>query len=152
MPNLFNNDFQEFLELLQKHDVNYLLVGGYAVILHGFVRSTGDMDLWIQKNPKNYSKLKKVYFDFGAPIFSLEEFISEKFDVWGIGVEPAKIEILTHLDGIHFEESFKNCVWLDLENCKVPYINFENLIKNKLASNRFKDLADVEQLNKKNKK
>ena len=47
MPNLFNNDFQEFLELLQKHDLNYLLVGGYAVILHGFVRSTGDMDLWI---------------------------------------------------------------------------------------------------------
>lgn len=152
MPNLFNNDFQEFLELLQKHDLNYLLVGGYAVILHGFVRSTGDMDLWIQKNPENYSKLKKVYFDFGAPIFSLEEFISEQFDVWGIGVEPVKIEILTHLDGIHFEKSFKNCVWLDLENCKVPYINFENLIKNKLASNRFKDLADVEQLNKKNKK
>lgn len=69
MPNLFNPDFLDFLELLNKHKVRFLLVGGYAVILHGYVRSTGDLDLWIDKTPDNYNKLKKVYLDFGAPIF-----------------------------------------------------------------------------------
>ncbi|NDP28178.1 MAG: hypothetical protein GZ087_12250 [Flavobacterium sp.] len=150
MPNLFNIDFLDFLKLLDKHKVYYLLVGGYAVILHGYARSTGDLDLWIKQTPENYTNLKKVYTDFGAPIFSIEDFESEKFDVWGIGVEPRKIEILTKVSGLNFEESIKNCRWLELEKCRVPYIDFEDLIKNKLATGRYKDLADIEQL-KKNK-
>lgn len=151
MPNLFNVDFLEFLELLSKHKVDYILVGGYAVILHGYGRSTGDMDLWINQTPENYYKLKAAYKDFGAPIFSIEDFDSEKFDVWSIGVEPRKIEILTKVSGLHFEESFKNCNWLALEEIKVPYIDFDDLIKNKTASGRLKDLLDIEQLNKKKK-
>ena len=149
MPNLFNNDFLDFLELLKIHDVNYLLVGGYAVILHGYGRSTGDLDLWIDQTSENYNKLRKVYFDFGAPIFSEEEFNNEKIDVWSIGVEPRKIEILTKVTGLKFNESLKNCNWLELEKIKVPYIDFDDLIKNKLATGRYKDLADVEQLNRK---
>lgn len=149
MPNLFNNDFLDFLELLKIHDVNYLLVGGYAVILHGYGRSTGDLDLWIDQTAENYNKLRKVYFDFGAPIFSEEEFNNEKIDVWSIGVEPRKIEILTKVTGLNFNESLKNCNWLELEKIKVPYIDFDDLIKNKLATGRYKDLADVEQLNRK---
>lgn len=149
MPNLFNNDFLDFLELLKIHDVNYLLVGGYAVILHGYGRSTGDLDLWIDQTSENYNKLRKVYLDFGAPIFSEEEFNSEKIDVWSIGVEPRKIEILTKVTGLKFNESLKNCNWLELEKIKVPYIDFDDLIKNKLATGRYKDLADVEQLNRK---
>ena len=149
MPNLFNNDFLDFLELLKIHDVTYLLVGGYAVILHGYGRSTGDLDLWIDQTSENYNKLRKVYFDFGAPIFSEEEFNSEKIDVWSIGVEPRKIEILTKVTGLKFNESLKNCNWLELEKIKVPYIDFDDLIKNKLATGRYKDLADVEQLNRK---
>ena len=149
MPNLFNNDFLDFLELLKIHDVNYLLVGGYAVILHGYGRSTGDLDLWIDQTSENCNKLRKVYFDFGAPIFSEEEFNNEKIDVWSIGVEPRKIEILTKVTGLNFNESLKNCNWLELEKIKVPYIDFDDLIKNKLATGRYKDLADVEQLNRK---
>ncbi len=151
MPNLFNIDFLDFLELLEKHQVEYLLVGGYAVILHGFVRSTGDMDLWINKTSENYNNLKKVYVDFGSPIFSLEQFLNDKFDVWGIGVEPSKIEVLTHVDGLIFDVSIKNCKWFNLEKFKVPYIDFDDLIKNKTASGRLKDLADIEQLNRLNK-
>jgi SPX domain protein involved in polyphosphate accumulation len=146
MPNLFNNDFLDFLKLLEKHDVDFLLVGGYAVILHGYTRSTGDLDLWVKKSSDNYNNLKKAYTDFGAPIFSEEDFESEKLDVWGIGVEPRKIEILTHVDGLLFNESKKNCKMLELEKLKVPYIDFDDLIKNKLATGRYKDLADVEQL------
>lgn len=149
MPNLFNPDFLEFLKLLDKHKVSYLLVGGYAVILHGYVRSTGDLDLWMNKSPDNYDKLKKVYFEFGAPIFPFEEFLNDKFDVWGIGAEPSKIEVLTHLDGLSFEDSYQNCVYYDLNTFKVPYIDLDDLIKNKTASGRYKDLADIEQLKKK---
>ena len=92
--------------------------------------------------------MQQVYSDFGAPIFSIEDFESDQFDVWSIGVEPRKIEILTHVSGLKFEETLKNCQWLDLEKFKVPYIDFEDLIKNKLASGRYKDLADIEQLRK----
>ncbi|WP_395044710.1 hypothetical protein [Flavobacterium sp.] len=151
MPNLFNIDFLDFLELLDKHNVDYLLVGGYAVILHGFGRSTGDLDLWINKNSENYNKLQQVYNDFGAPIFSIEDFESEKFDVWSIGVEPRKIEILTKVSGLNFGESLTNCKWLELEKFKVPYIDFDDLIKNKKSTGRLKDLLDIEQLSK-NKK
>lgn len=152
MPNLFNLDFLDFLELLDKYKVSYLLVGGYAVILHGYGRSTGDLDLWINQTPENYYKLEKVYQDFGAPIFPIEDFDSEKFDVWSIGVEPRKIEILTHVSGLQFAETFINCKWLELEKFKVPFIDFEDLIKNKTASGRLKDLADIEQLKKLKKK
>lgn len=151
MLNVFNIDFLEFLELLDNHEVEYLLVGGYAVILHGYARSTGDMDLWVNQTNQNYNKLKLVYTNFGAPIFSIEDFESDKFDVWSIGVEPRKIEILTKVSGLEFKESKKNCVYLNFEKFKIPYIDFEDLMKNKMATGRLKDLADVEQLMK-NKK
>ncbi len=148
MPNLFNLDFVDFLELLDKYQVEYLLVGGYAVILHGYNRTTGDMDLWVKKSSQNYIKLKNVYSDFDVPIFSENDFNSEKFDVWSIGKEPIKIEILTDVIGLVFDESFKNCNWFELEKFKVPFIDFEDLIKTKMASGRYKDLADIEQLEK----
>jgi len=151
MTNLFNYDFLEFLELLGNHEVDYLLVGGYAVILNGYVRSTGDLDLWVNKSKENYTKLVKVYSDFGAPIFPFEEFDNDKFDVWSIGVEPTKIEVLTHVDGLNFYDSSKSCNYLKIQNLKIPYINYDDLLKNKEASGRYKDLADIEQL-KKNRK
>jgi hypothetical protein len=149
MPNLFNKDFLDFLLLLDKYNVDYLLVGGYAVILHGYGRSTGDIDLWVNQNEENYFKLEKVYKDFGAPIFSVEEFFSDKFDVWSMGVEPRKIEILTKVSGLNFVESKSHCNWINENDLKVPYIDFEDLMKNKLASGRLKDLLDFQQLNKK---
>ena len=151
MQNVFNIDFLEFLELLDNHEVEYLLVGGYAVILHGYARSTGDMDLWVNQTNENYNKLKLVYTNFGAPIFSIEDFESDTFDVWSIGMEPRKIEILTKVSGLEFIASKKNCVYLNFEKFKIPYIDFEDLMKNKIATGRLKDLADVEQLMK-NKK
>jgi hypothetical protein len=151
MQNVFNIDFLEFLELLDNHEVEYLLVGGYAVILHGYARITGDMNLWVNQTNENYNKLKLVYTNFGAPIFSIEDFESYKFDVWSIGVETRKIEILTKVSGLEFKESKKNCVYLNFEKFKIPYIDFEDLMKNKITTGRLKDLADVEQLMK-NKK
>lgn len=148
MSNLFNIDFIEFLELLKKHQVEFLLVGGYAVILHGYVRSTGDMDLWVKKSESNYFKIKKTYFEFGAPIFSIEEFLNDEFDVWAIGIEPNKIDILSDVKGLVFDDSFKKCIWYEITDFKIPYIDFEDLIKVKKSVGRFKDLSDIEQLNK----
>ena len=152
MPNLFNSDFLDFLEILNKQKVEFLLVGGYAVIIHGYIRSTGDLDLWINKTDENFIKLEKSYKAFGASMFSKKDFESDKFDVWSIGIEPRKIEILTHVDGLVFNESFKNCNWFELDKFKVPVIDFEDLIKNKFASGRYKDLADIEQLKNLKKK
>lgn len=149
MPNLFNTDFSEFLKLLEGHIVDFLLVGGYAVILHIYIRSTGDLALWINKTSNNYTNLKKACQDFGAPMFSEIDFENDKFDVWSIGVAPRKIEILTHVDGLVFNQSKIHCKWFELEKFKVPYINSDDLIKNKLATGRYKDLADIEQLKKK---
>ena len=146
--NIFNFDFLEFLKLLEKHDVDFLLVGGYAVVLHGYIRSTGDIDLWIERTDTNYEKLIKVYLDFSAPIFPKEQFLNPKFNVWGIGVEPSKIEILTQVDGLLFNESFKKRKFFKVDNFQIPYIDFDDLIKNKLISGRYKDLADIEQLRK----
>jgi hypothetical protein len=146
--NIFNFDFLEFLKLLEKHEVDFLLVGGYAVVLHGYIRSTGDIDLWIERTDANYEKLIKVYLDFSAPIFPEEQFSNPKFNVWGIGVEPSKIEILTQVDGLLFNESFKKRKFFKVDNFQIPYIDFDDLIKNKLTSGRYKDLADIEQLRK----
>ena len=127
--NIFNVDFLDFLQLLEKHKVAFLLVGGYAVILHGYGRSTGDMDLWIERTNDNYQKIKSVYHDFSAPIFSKEEFENPNFNVWGIGVEPSKIEILTQVDGLVFSESFDKRHYFKCNNLKVPCIDFEDLIR-----------------------
>jgi predicted nucleotidyltransferase len=151
MPNLFNLDFIEFIELLNKYKVKYIVVGGYAVILNGYIRSTGDIDLWVEKSEENYKNLEKVYSDFYAPIFSIEEFLSSTVDVWGIGVEPVKIEILTNVDGLIFYDSYINASFYNTGIIEVPYICYDDLIKNKKATGRYKDLADIEQLNK-NKK
>lgn len=148
MPSLFNADFIEFLELLDKNKVQFLLIGGYAVILHGYVRSTSDMDIFVERTVANYENLKKTYTDFGAPIFSKDEFLDANFDVWSIGREPSKIDIVSQIKGITFEESIGSSEWFDIENIKIPYIHINHLVRNKLATGRNKDIADVEQLSK----
>jgi hypothetical protein len=150
MSNFFNDDFIDFLKALQNNQVKYLLVGGYAVIMNGYVRSTADMDVWIDKTEENYSKLSKAFFEFGAPIFSKKEFLGSEFDVWAIGREPNKIEILTTVKGIEFNESFNTHNLFDIGLFKVPFINLPTLIKAKEAAGRHKDKADIEELKKKN--
>lgn len=69
MANIFNEDFRDFLSALHKHHVRYILVGGFAVILHGYSRTTGDMDIWVERTRENYLRLKKAFDDFGMPVF-----------------------------------------------------------------------------------
>lgn len=152
MANLFNDDYIDFLEACSNNKVEYLLVGGYAVILHGYVRSTADMDVWVNKTAVNYLQLSMAYKEFGAPIFSEEDFLGDKYDVWGIGAEPNKIEIMSEVKGLEFNECLQCCKKMAVKNFEVPYIHLKHLLQAKEAAGRFKDKADIEQLKKKNKK
>jgi hypothetical protein len=149
MADLFNPDFIDFLEACSNSEVEYLLVGGYAVILHGYIRSTADMDIWANKTAGNYKKLAKAFRDFGAPIFPEEDFLGNKYDVWGIGMEPSKIEILSEVKGVQFEECLLACKKLQVKSFEVPYIHLKHLLIAKEAAGRFKDKADIEALTKK---
>lgn len=151
MADLFNRDFQDFIEALNKAAVEYILVGGYAVILHGYIRSTADMDVWVNKNFINYQKLRKAFSFFGAPIFSEKEFLGDEFDVWGIGIEPNRIEVLNKIKGVEFSEAFPICKSFIQNNVEVKYIHLKHLLKAKEAAGRFKDKADIEELQKRNK-
>jgi hypothetical protein len=152
MADLFNQDFIEFIDALNKSQVEYILVGGYAVILHGYTRTTGDMDVWVKKTSENYKKLKSAYQLFGAPIFSEKDFIESDYDVWGIGKEPNRIEVLNQLKGLTFEEAYPLCKVFVQNKIEVRYIHINHLIKAKEATGRLKDKNDIQQLNKKNNK
>ncbi len=150
MANLFNDDFQDFIEALNIFHVEYILVGGYAVILHGYIRSTADMDVWVNKTADNYIKLKSAYAQFGAPIFSERDFLGNQYDVWGIGVEPNKIEVLNKIKGVEFLEAYPLCKSFTQNDVEVKYIHLNHLLKAKEAAGRYKDQDDIEQLKKRN--
>ena len=78
MSNIFNDDFRDFLAALNLEKVKYILVGGYSVILHGYSRTTGDMDLWVERSEENYNRIKQAFFHFGMPVFDMtqENFLS----------------------------------------------------------------------------
>lgn len=150
MANIFNEHFREFIQALNENDVEYVLVGGMAVILHGYVRGTGDMDIWVNKTKDNYKKLVKAFNQFGMPVFDMTEkaFLGNEFDVWGIGVQPVRIEIMTAVKGLNFEETYKLSQFYDEEEIKIRFIHLNHLIEAKKAAGRFRDLDDIDQLTK----
>jgi hypothetical protein len=149
MAALFNEDFQDFIESLNKSGVEYILVGGYAVILHGYILSTADMDIWVNKTPENYQKLSAAFKIFGSPIFSENDFLGNEFDVWGIGKEPNRIEILSDIKGVRFFEAYSLCKTFIQNGVEIKYIHLTHLLQAKEAAGRFKDKNDIEQLKKK---
>ncbi len=152
MADLFNQDFMDFIDALNKAQVEYMLVGGYAVILHGFSRTTGDMDVWVKQSLDNYDKVKKAYQIFGAPVFSKKDFIENIYDVWSIGKEPNRIEVLNRVKGLTLEEAYLLCQTFFQNGIEVKYIHYNHLVKAKEAAGRAKDKNDIEQLKKRNKK
>jgi len=150
MADLFNEHFRDFIQALNEQQVEYVLVGGMAVILHGYVRSTGDMDIWVNKTKLNYQRLVKAYTQFGMPLFDMTEsaFLSDQYDVWSIGAPPVKIEVMTAVKGLNFNETFETAQVYEERGLRIRFINVDHLIKAKKASGRFRDLDDIEQLTK----
>jgi hypothetical protein len=149
MANLFNDDFREFIEALNKESVEYILVGGYAVILHGYRRVTGDMDIWVKRTKENYLKLTNAFTKFRLPVFDMteEKFLdAETTDVFTFGRPPTSIDIITKLKGVEFDEAFSQAAQYDEEGIFIRFIHLNNLIEAKKAAGRHKDLDDIEKL------
>jgi hypothetical protein len=140
-------DFKEFLKLLNDNKVRYLLIGGYAVGYYGYPRATGDMDIWVAIHPENAQQLvtSLQQFGFDTPDLTTELFL-EKDSIVRMGVPPMRIEILTTISGVDFDECFAEKVIDILDGVEVNLINIEHLKENKKASGRFKDLDDLEHL------
>ncbi|NOX99104.1 MAG: hypothetical protein GXP30_05120 [Verrucomicrobia bacterium] len=142
-----NRDFLEFIKLLESNQVKYLIVGGYAVGLHGFPRYTGDIDFFIAVREENAARILAVFeqFGFGGIGLTKNDFLQKDFVV-EIGREPQKIQVLTGIDGVNFEECFNRRLVFDCDGQKMKCIGLDDLLKNKRASGRAKDLIDVEEL------
>jgi predicted nucleotidyltransferase len=140
-------DFKEFLKLLKEHEVRYLLIGGYAVSYHGYIRATGDMDIWIAIHPDNAHKMAAVLktFGFDHPDLSDDLFLHEN-KILRMGVPPMRLEIATSISGVEFDECYQARVVDELDGVEVNLIDLENLKKNKKASGRLKDLTDFKKL------
>lgn len=149
MAAIFNNDFRDFIQALNDNQVEYILVGGYAVIIHGYRRVTGDMDIWVNGTNENYVKLLKAFSQFGLSVFDMTEdkFLDpEAADVFTFGRQPVSIDILTRLKGVQFENAFSQALIFDDNGLKVRFIHLNHLIDAKKAAGRFKDLDDIEKL------
>jgi hypothetical protein len=140
-------DFKEFLQLLSAHQVEYLLIGGYAVAYHGYPRATADMDIWIALHPHNAEKVVVALkaFGFDLPELSPALFLKEG-QIIRMGVPPLRIEIATSISGVRFEECYAARVIAILDEVQVNLISLTHLKVDKKAAGRYKDLNDLENL------
>ena len=140
-------DFKEFLKLLNAHQVEYLLIGGYAVGYHGYPRATVDMDIWIAMHSDNADRIVTVLKEFGfdPPELSPDIFLKE-WQIIRLGVPPVRIEIVTTISGVNFNECYAERVTDVLDGMEVNLISLKHIKANKKASGRHQDLADLENL------
>ena len=144
---MLSKDFKEFIELLNEHNVRYLVVGGYAVAFHGHPRYTKDIDIWIELSLQNAENILEALkeFGFGSLDLSLDDFL-EGDQIIQLGYPPNRIYILTALTGLKFEDCYNARIEFDVVGLHIHFIDLENLKKNKLATGRLQDLADAENL------
>ena len=144
---VLNRDFKEFIALLNAHEVLYIVVGGYAVAFHGHPRYTKDIDFWVLPNPENAEKLLAVLRDFG---FASLDLTAEDFTlpnkVVQLGQPPYRIDIVTSISGVTFQDCFPATIETELDGVAVRFIGLEDLKRNKRSTGRLRDLSDVEEL------
>lgn len=144
---LLPDDFREFLKLLTAHRVKYLLVGGYAVAYHGYVRSTADLDIWIEQSPENAAAMVSCLIDFGFQVDQLKPDLFMVDDrVIRMGLPPFRIEVLTNISGVRFQEAWSSRVTDNWDGIEVSILDLTWLKVNKAAAGRHQDLDDLEHL------
>ena len=140
-------DFEELLRLLEEHSVDYMIVGGYAVAFHGHPRFTNDLDVFFHSTEENTGRLREALIAFG---FQDEDLPLEAFRVAGniltFGAVPTRVDLLNEIDGVSYEEAQANAVRGSYGKVEATFIGLEDLLKNKNATPRVKDKADVEEL------
>lgn len=139
-------DYKDIIELFNKHNVSFLIVGAYAMSKVGYSRSTYDIDLWIEKSEQNANNIFKALDEFGVTFSIKPSNFLEENSVLQIGIEPNRIDILTDIDGLKFSEAWKNKLAVEFDELKVFSLEINDIIKNKKASNRAKDKLDLAQL------
>lgn len=146
---MLNEDYKEILQILLNNEVKFLIVGAYAMGAYGYPRATGDFDIWVETSEANSKKIHKSLAEFGAPLADItEKTFTEKGTIFQIGVAPRRIDIITHINGVIFEDAYKTKELIAIENIQTPFISKENLIKNKQSTGREKDALDVKYLRK----
>jgi predicted nucleotidyltransferase len=144
-------DFVDFLRLLTAKGVDYLIIGGYAVGHYGYVRNTGDFDIWIRLTDENTSLTAEALEEFGyAPKEESLPFLKDPGKILRMGMPPFRIEVSTSIDGVEFDDCFPQKETVEHGGMIINFIGYDDLIANKKASGRLKDLADVEELEKVN--
>jgi predicted nucleotidyltransferase len=147
---MLNPDFKELLRLFNEAQVEYLVVGGYALSAHGHPRYTGDIDLWVFTGLENADRIMKALGDFGFGSLGLQRTDFQKpQQVIQLGFPPSRIDIMTDIDGLTFSECWPRRVEVDFDGLKIPTIGLSDLIRNKEATGRLQDLADLEKLRSK---
>jgi hypothetical protein len=144
---MLNPDFKEFIQSLNDNHVHYLVVGGYAVALHGYPRYTKDIDIWIELSRVNASHMVEALGQFGFTSLGLKDsdFLVED-QIIQLGYAPNRIDIHTTLPGVTFEVCYSKRLVVEIDRVKVNFIDRESLRNNKKASGRLQDLADIENL------
>lgn len=149
MANILNEDFTDFIKALNNSHVEYILVGGYAVIYHGYNRTTGDLDIWVNPTSENFKRLELAFSIFGMSMFGITEdkFLNtQSYDVFTFGRPPVCIEILTKVKGLDFKSTFSNSVFTKFDGIDVQMIDIRDLRIAKSAANRPKDNDDLQHL------
>ena len=147
MSQVFNEDYRDMIVCLQKEGVEFMLVGGYAVALYGWPRMTFDIDFWILANPQNAAAVLRALRAFGAPLMDLrEEDFHKPGIVFQIGTEPQRIDILSAISGVSYEDAMTRAVSMSVDGLTFKVISIDDLIVNKQASGRPKDIADARTL------
>ena len=150
---VLDSNFREFIELLNAHKVKYLVVGGFAVAYHGYPRYTKDIDFWIWAEPNNAEQLIQAIGDFGLGALGLKasDFLNPD-NIIQMGYEPNRIDLITQLEGLEFEECFELRAETSFEGVPINFIDLDNLIKSKRLSGRMQDFVDADKLEKQKKK
>lgn len=144
-----NEDFRDFLLALAQAGAEFLVVGAHAMALHGIPRATGDLDVWIRPDGANAARVWEAIVAFGAPVAALglsRQDLQTRGTVIQIGLPPRRIDLMTELSGLEFDEAWPNRVSVSIEQVGIPFLGRGELIRNKRASGRPKDLADLDAL------
>lgn len=144
---MLNEDYKDMLHALSDENVKFILVGAYALAAHGYPRATMDIDIWVMPSPQNADAVLRALRRFGAPLQNLtKKDLLENGTIFQIGVAPRRIDIITSASGLQFEEVYERSLSVNIEGLDVHIPLIDDLIRNKRASGRTKDLADAEAL------
>jgi hypothetical protein len=141
---LLNPDFQDMLSLFNDENVEYMVVGAYALAYHGLPRATGDIDIWVRRSEENAARIWRALSRFGVPLFELtKDDLRKEGIVFQIGIAPRRIDILTSIDGVEFDEAVLEMERVEIDDLTIPIIGRRQLIQNKKAAGRPQDQVDV---------